>query len=112
MLDSLVDIVYNAINDGYAANFYDDNLPGGNTMKSTGIVRKLDELGRIVLPIELRRTLNLAEKDAVEIYVEGENIILRKYEPNCAFCGEAKHLVEYRGRQVCQRCARAIAERL
>ena len=85
---------------------------GGITMKSTGIVRKLDELGRIVLPIELRRTLNLAEKDAVEIYVEGENIILRKYEPNCAFCGEAKHLVEYRGRQVCQRCAKAIAERL
>ena len=111
MLDSLVVIVYNAINDGYAANFM-TTTTGGITMKSTGIVRKLDELGRIVLPIELRRTLNLAEKDAVEIYVEGENIILRKYEPNCAFCGEAKHLVEYRGRQICQRCAKAIAERL
>ena len=51
-------------------------------MKSTGIVRKLDELGRIVLPIEMRRTFNLAEKDAVEIYVEGDSIILKKHQPN------------------------------
>ena len=50
-------------------------------MKSTGIVRKVDELGRIVLPIELRRTLDIAEKDAIEIYVDGESIILKKYEP-------------------------------
>ena len=53
-------------------------------MKSTGIVRKVDELGRIVLPIELRRTLDIAEKDAIEIYVDGESIILKKYEPTCA----------------------------
>ena len=52
-------------------------------MKSTGIVRKVDELGRIVLPIELRRTLDIAEKDAIEIYVDGESIILKKYEPTC-----------------------------
>ncbi len=81
-------------------------------MKSTGIVRRLDELGRIVLPIELRRTLSLAEKDTVEIFVEGEDIILRKYQPDCAFCGEAKKLIEFKGRQICQRCAKAISEKL
>lgn len=59
-------------------------------VKSTGIVRKVDELGRIVLPIELRRTLDIAEKDAIEIYVEGTSIILKKYQPSCIFCGEAK----------------------
>ena len=55
-------------------------------MKSTGIVRKVDELGRIVLPIEMRRTLNIEEKDSLEIYVEGDNVILRKYQPTCIFC--------------------------
>jgi transcriptional pleiotropic regulator of transition state genes len=50
-------------------------------MKSTGIVRKVDDLGRIVIPIELRRTLNIAERDSLEIYVEGPAIILKKYEP-------------------------------
>ena len=59
-------------------------------MKSTGIVRKVDELGRIVLPIELRRTLDIAEKDAIEIYVDGESIILKKYEPTCIFCGDGR----------------------
>jgi len=54
---------------------------GGSVMKSTGIVRKVDELGRVVLPIELRRTLDIAEKDALEIYVDGSTIILKKYEP-------------------------------
>ena len=81
-------------------------------MKSTGIVRRLDELGRIVLPIELRRTLSLAEKDTVEIFVEGEDIILRKYQPDCAFCGDSKKLIEFNGRQSCQRCAKAISEKL
>ena len=55
-------------------------------MKSTGIVRKVDELGRIVLPIELRRTLGIEEKDRIEIFVDGESIILRKYQPACIFC--------------------------
>jgi len=61
-------------------------------MKSTGIVRKVDELGRVVLPIELRRTLDIAEKDALEIYVDEESIILKKYEPACIFCDNAKAL--------------------
>lgn len=58
-------------------------------MKSTGIVRKVDELGRIVLPIELRRTLGIEEKDRIEIFVDGESIILRKYQPACIFCDNA-----------------------
>ena len=56
-------------------------------MKSTGIVRKVDELGRIVLPIELRRTLNIDIKDSIEIYVENDSIVLKKFEPTCIFCG-------------------------
>ena len=59
-------------------------------MKSTGIVRKVDELGRIVLPIELRRTLDIAERDALEIFVEGDNIILHKYQPACIFCDNSR----------------------
>ena len=81
-------------------------------MKSTGIVRKLDELGRIVLPIELRRTLKLAERDAVEIFVDGENIVLHKYEPNCIFCDDSKHLIQYKDKMICTKCARAIAEKV
>ncbi|MBE7048558.1 MAG: AbrB/MazE/SpoVT family DNA-binding domain-containing protein [Ruminococcaceae bacterium] len=73
-------------------------------MKSTGIVRKVDELGRIVLPIELRRTLDIAEKDSLEIYVDGSTIILRKYEPSCVFCGNAKDVFIFKGRNVCSNC--------
>ncbi|MDI6601357.1 AbrB/MazE/SpoVT family DNA-binding domain-containing protein [Calorimonas adulescens] len=73
-------------------------------MKSTGIVRKVDELGRVVIPIELRRTLNIAERDALEIYVDGEQIILKKYEPACIFCGNAKDVVNYKGKNICKDC--------
>ncbi|WP_315080830.1 AbrB/MazE/SpoVT family DNA-binding domain-containing protein [uncultured Clostridium sp.] len=62
-------------------------------MKSTGIVRKIDELGRVVIPMELRRNLNIAEKDPLEIYVEGNDIILRKYTPGCFICQEINNLV-------------------
>ena len=58
-------------------------------MKSTGIVRKVDDLGRIVLPIELRRTLDINERDSIEIFVDGNQIVLKKYSPSCIFCGEA-----------------------
>ena len=75
-------------------------------MKSTGIVRKVDELGRIVLPIELRRTLDIAEKDAIEIYVDGESIILKKYEPTCIFCGDGRNVENYRGKNICANCMR------
>ena len=77
-------------------------------MKSTGIVRKVDELGRIVLPIELRRTMDIAEKDAIEIYVDGSSIVLRKYEPTCVFCGDAKNVTNYRGKNICQCCIKEL----
>lgn len=70
-------------------------------MKSTGIVRKVDELGRIVLPIELRRTLGIEEKDRIEIFVDGESIILRKYQPACIFCDNAKDIINYKGKNIC-----------
>ena len=79
-------------------------------MKSTGIVRKVDELGRIVLPIELRRTLDIAEKDSIEIYVDGSSIILKKYEPTCVFCGAAENLISYRSKRICHPCLQAINE--
>lgn len=74
-------------------------------MKSTGIVRKVDELGRVVIPIELRRTMGIDEKDALEIYVDNEKIILKKYEPACIFCGNAVDVQDYRGKRVCKDCA-------
>ena len=73
-------------------------------MKATGIVRKVDELGRIVIPIELRNKLDIAIKDPIEIFVEGSSIILKKYEPNCIFCGGTKKLVEYKDKLVCSKC--------
>ncbi|MDF2644908.1 MAG: AbrB family transcriptional regulator [Paenibacillus sp.] len=73
-------------------------------MKATGIVRKVDELGRVVIPIELRRTLGIDEKDALEIFVDGERIILRKYEPTCIFTGSAENLIFFRGRMVSSDC--------
>lgn len=78
-------------------------------MKSTGIVRKLDDLGRIVLPIELRRVLNIDIKDSMEIFVEGERVILRKYEPACIFCQSAENVHHHIGRLVCDECMKEIS---
>lgn len=77
-------------------------------MKSTGIVRKVDELGRVVIPIEIRNKFDIAEKDPIEIYVEGSSIILKKFEPNCVFCGNSKNLVEYKDKLICSKCAESI----
>lgn len=79
-------------------------------MKTTGIVRKVDELGRIVLPIEMRRTLDIAEKDALEIYVEGDSIILKKYQTACLFCAGTKDIVEFEGKNICRECAARLKE--
>ncbi|HHW31030.1 MAG TPA: AbrB/MazE/SpoVT family DNA-binding domain-containing protein [Clostridiaceae bacterium] len=73
-------------------------------MKCTGIVRKVDELGRVVLPIELRRTLEINERDSLEIFVDGSTIILKKYEPACIFCGEAYKITDYKGKNICSSC--------
>ena len=78
-------------------------------LKSTGIVRKVDELGRVVIPIELRRTLGIDVKDSLEIYVDSEKIILKKYEPACIFCGNADHVKHHKGRIICNECIGNLA---
>lgn len=80
-------------------------------MKSTGIVRKIDDLGRVVLPIELRRTLKIDIKDPVQIFVEGDLIILKKYEPACVFCGEANDVENFRGKNVCKSCVKELGRK-
>ena len=75
-------------------------------MKSTGIVRKVDELGRIVLPMELRRLLDIAPRDALEIFTEGDNVILKKYEPQCIFCSNSEKMKIFKGKNVCEKCLR------
>ena len=80
-------------------------------MKTTGIIRQLDTLGRIVLPIELRRTMNLEVRDPVEIFMEGESIVLRKYEAACLFCGGGHQLTTFRGKQICGDCLRQLKEK-
>lgn len=76
-------------------------------MKSTGIVRKVDELGRVVLPIELRRMFGIEVRDSLEIYTDEDKIVLRKYEPACAciFCGEVDNTTKFKGKNVCAQCA-------
>jgi transcriptional pleiotropic regulator of transition state genes len=78
-------------------------------MKSTGIVRKVDELGRIVLPKELRRTMKISEKDPLEIFVAEDTVILKKYEPECIFCGDAKDNVNFKGKRICPTCIKEIS---
>ena len=77
-------------------------------MKSTGIVRKVDQLGRIVLPIELRRVLDIEEFTPVEIYTEGDTIVLKKYTPDCLLCGEGDNLVNFKGKWVCKNCIKDL----
>ena len=81
-------------------------------MKSTGIVRKVDELGRIVIPIELRRTMGIEEKDALEIYVDSEKIVLKKYEPACIFCSNAEDVINYKGKNICRSCLTQLSEQI
>lgn len=78
-------------------------------LKSTGIVRKVDELGRVVIPIELRRTLGIDVKDSLEIYVDSEKIILKRYEPACIFCGNADNVKHHKERIVCSECIHQLA---
>lgn len=74
-------------------------------MKATGIVRKVDELGRVVIPMELRRTLDIGERESLEIFVNGEDIVLRKYAPGCSVCGAVDNVLHsHHGKQVCVSC--------
>ncbi|MGM0413900.1 MAG: AbrB/MazE/SpoVT family DNA-binding domain-containing protein [Bacillota bacterium] len=81
-------------------------------MKSTGIVRKVDDLGRMVIPIELRKTMNIDKKDPMEIFVEEDRIILKKYEPACIFCGSAKNTSDFEGKIICQSCIDKMQKQL
>lgn len=77
-------------------------------MKSIGIVRKVDQLGRIVLPKELRNILDIPEATPLEIYTEGECIILKKYAPDCLFCGNGDNLVNLKGKNICKSCLKDL----
>lgn len=79
-------------------------------MKSTGIIRRVDKLGRVVIPIEIRNQFNIIEKDPIEIYVEGGTIVLKKFEPNCIFCGNTKNLVAFNDKLICEECAKKIGK--
>lgn len=81
-------------------------------MKSLGIVRKVDELGRIVLPIELRRKFDIDVKDSLEIYTEDDKIILKKYEPSCVFCGNSDSVINYNGKNICPNCVARLSDML
>lgn len=79
-------------------------------MKATGILRKIDGLGRIVIPMEIRNKLEISQNDPLEIHVEGNSIVLRKYEPDCTFCGSSRNVVEYKGKNVCEKCIKELNE--
>ena len=79
-------------------------------MKSTGMVRRVDELGRVVIPKEIRDKLDIQEKDPIEIYVDGYSIVLKKFQSNCIFCGNTKDLIEYKEKLICKKCLEKLKE--
>ncbi len=80
-------------------------------MTSTGIVRRIDSVGRFVLPIELRRTLEIADNDSLEVFIEDNTIILKKYQPACIFCGNARNVNNYKGKNICTACLQELKEK-
>ena len=91
------------------SNIYTINK-GGKYMKSTGIVRNLDELGRIVIPKEIRKKLGIEQKDPIEVFIDGNSIVLRKYEKGCIFCNNPKDLQVYKEKLICKKCLNSISE--
>ena len=81
-------------------------------MKSTGVVRKVDELGRIVLPSEIRQNMDIKVRDALEIFIDEGRIILQKYEPSCIFCNNAENIVYFQNKRVCSECLGKIKSQL
>jgi len=77
-------------------------------MKSTGVVRKVDDLGRVVIPKELRGSLDIKPQDPMEIFVDGKRLVLSKYVPGCIFCPELSDLIEFQGRMICRGCLAAM----
>ena len=89
---------------------YQEDIFMDSSLKSTGMVRKVDELGRIVIPKEIRDVLSIDRKDPLEIFTSGDMIVLKKYEPFCVFCGSSRSLVSYRRKNVCQECIKKMSE--
>ena len=81
-------------------------------MKSTGMVRKLDELGRVVIPIEIRNKLRMVEKDPIEIYIVGNTIMLKKVEESCILCGKSQNLIGFKDKLVCKKCADEVEQKM
>lgn len=81
-------------------------------MKSTGVVRKVDELGRIVLPIEIRKVLDIKPKDAIEIFTDNDKIVLQKYAPACIFCNDTEDVIYFNGKRVCTSCIKLLKEQV
>lgn len=73
-------------------------------MKATGIVRPVDPLGRVVIPVELRRNMGINTDDSLEVFVDGDYIMMKKYEPACIFCGNAKDIQQIHGKNICKSC--------
>ena len=78
-------------------------------MKSTGVVRKVDELGRIVIPSEVRNNLNISARDKVEIFVNGDSIVLNKYQPSCIFCSGNDDITTFKGKNICKYCLEQLS---
>ena len=78
-------------------------------MRATGIVRRVDDLGRVVIPKELRKTLNIDIKDSMEIFVNGDQIILKKYQPSCIFCENVENVTDFQGKNICAECLAKIS---
>ncbi|MBE6706524.1 MAG: AbrB/MazE/SpoVT family DNA-binding domain-containing protein [Ruminococcaceae bacterium] len=81
-------------------------------MKSTGIVRQVDELGRIVIPREIRTVFDIKPKDSLEIFTDDDKIVLRKYAPSCIFCENTDDVIYFNGRRVCKNCIKALKEQM
>ena len=79
-------------------------------MKATGIVRRIDDLGRVVIPKEIRRTMRIREGDPLEIFLDGDHIVLQKYQPACTFCQSSDNIVYFQGKRVCAACLAKIKE--
>ena len=79
-------------------------------MKATGVLRKIDGLGRIVIPMEMRNKLDISTNDPLEIHVEGSQIVLKKYDPDCTFCGSTKNVTKLKGKNVYEKCIKEISQ--
>lgn len=77
-------------------------------MKTTGIIRRVDDLGRIVIPVEIRRVLDIDEREPLEIFVEGSSVVMKRCRTGCVFCDSGRDVADFRGKWICARCRREL----